>query len=81
MATFSQKNCEQVGANLSLLDLFKFLRFDLLEEFDDRAIVLAKNLVLWRDVVWEQLREEQVQRLQVAHHAFLQGHAEELTQR
>ena len=58
MAAFSQQNCKEVGANLSMLDLLKFLRFDLLEEFDNCAIVLAEDSVLGRDVVWKQLSEE-----------------------
>jgi hypothetical protein len=41
LTAFGQKNSEEVCANLSLLDLIKFFGSDLLEKFNNRAIVLA----------------------------------------
>ena len=60
MTAFRQQNCEQVGANLSLLDLLKFLCLDLFEELEDSAVVFAEDAVLPSHVVWEEFGEEQV---------------------
>jgi len=76
-----KKNREEVRANLSLPDLFKLFVSDLLEKRDDRAIILAEDLVPGRDIVREQLSEEQVQSLHVAHNSILQDHTKELAQR
>lgn len=62
-------------------DLFKFFISDLLEKLDNREIILAIDFVSGRDIVREQLSEEQVQSLHVAHYSILQDHTKELAQR
>jgi hypothetical protein len=76
-----KKNREEVRSNLSLPDLFKLFVSDLLEKRDNRAIILAEDLVPGRDIVREQLSEEQVQSLHVAHNSILQDHTKEFSQR
>lgn len=61
-----------------MLNLFEFLDSDLLEKFKDLAVVSAEDVVTRRDIVGEELREEEVEKLQVSHHACLESQAKEV---